>query len=81
MWAYERKVRRHFIEPGKPMQNAFVESFNGKFRDACLNEHWFVSLEDARRKIEAWRQDYNEVRPLMIGTQNGGRSDFPEESA
>ncbi len=63
------------------MQNAFVESFNGKFRDEGLNEHWFVSLEDARRKIEAWRQDYNEVRPLMIGTQNGGRSDFPEESA
>jgi len=63
VWAYEREVRLHFIEPGKPMQNAFVESFNGKFRDECLNEHWFVSLEDARRKIEAWRQDYNEVRP------------------
>jgi putative transposase len=81
VWAYERKGWLHFIEPGKPMQNAFVESFNGKFRDECLNEHWFVSLEDARRKIEAWRQDYNEVRPLMIGTQSGGRSDFPEESA
>ena len=63
VWAYARKVRLHFIEPGKPMQNAFVESFNGKFRDECLNEHWFVSLADARRKIEAWRQDYNEVRP------------------
>ena len=63
VWAYERKVRLHFIEPGKPMQNAFVESFNGKFRDECSNEHWFVSLEDARVKIEAWRREYNESRP------------------
>ena len=85
VWAYERKVRLHFIEPGKPMQNAFVESFNGKFRDECLNEHWFVSLEDARRKIEAWRQDYNEVRPhSALGNRTpkeftGGGAALPPE--
>jgi len=61
-WAYKRKVRLHFIEPGRPMQNAFVESFNGKFRDDCLNEHWFRDLHDARATIETWRRDYNEVR-------------------
>ena len=63
VWAYQRGVKLRFIEPGKPIQNAFVESFNGKFRDECLNEHWFVSLQDAREKIETWRRDYNEVRP------------------
>jgi len=62
-WAYKNDVRLHFIQPGKPIQNCFVESFNGKFREECLNEHWFVDLGDARRKIEAWRQDYNGVRP------------------
>jgi putative transposase len=62
-WAYRRGVKLHFIRPGKPVENAYVESFNGKFRDECLNEHWFVSLEQARQVIEAWRQDYNEVRP------------------
>ncbi len=62
-WAYQQGVKLRFIEPGKPIQNAFIESFNGKFRDECLNEHWFVSLQDAREKIEAWRRDYNEVRP------------------
>ena len=63
VWAYQRKVRLHFIEPGKPVQNAFIESFNGKFRDECLNEHWFMTLAEARQTIEAWRKDYNEVRP------------------
>jgi putative transposase len=63
VWAYEHGVRRHFIEPGKPVQNAFIESFNGKMRDECLNEHWFLSLGEARQTIEAWRRDYNEVRP------------------
>ena len=63
MWAYERGVDLHFIDPGKPIQNCFVESFNGKFRDECLNQHWFVRLEQARRTIEDWRQDYNHVRP------------------
>lgn len=62
-WADQRGVTLRFIEPGKPVQNALVESFNGKMRDECLNEHWFVSLQDAREKIEAWRKDYNEVRP------------------
>jgi putative transposase len=62
-WAYERGVRLRFIEPGKPIQNAFVESFQGRLRDECLNRHWFVSLADARHIIEAWRQDYNRARP------------------
>src|SRR5437667_12089617 len=60
--AYERGVRLHFIEPGKPVQNAFVESFNGRLRDECLNEHWFLTLADARRLIEDWRVDYNRSR-------------------
>jgi len=63
LWSEERDVRIHFIEPGKPSQNAFVESFNGKFRDECLNENWFYGLEDAREKIENWRVDYNTQRP------------------
>lgn len=62
-WAYRNNVRLHFIEPGKPVQNAFVESFNGKFRDECLNEHWFTNLADARKIIEEWRIDYNTQRP------------------
>ena len=62
-WAYRKGVRLNFIEPGKPVQNAFVESFNGRFRDECLNEHWFLHLADARRIIEAWRIDYNRNRP------------------
>ncbi len=63
VWAYEQGVKLHFIQPGKPVQNAFIESFNGKMRDECLNEHWFLSLGEARETIEAWRRDYNEVRP------------------
>ena len=62
-WAYARGVTLRFIRPGKPIENAYVESFNGKFRDECLNEHWFVSLADAQAAIEAWRIDYNTVRP------------------
>ena len=62
-WAYAAKVTLCFIRPGKPIENAYVESFNGKFRDECLNEHWFVSLADAQLQIEAWRVDYNTVRP------------------
>lgn len=62
-WAYEQGIKLQFIEPGKPMQNAYVESFNGKLRDECLNENWFVGLEDAKRIIEAWRKDYNRTRP------------------
>ena len=62
-WAYENGVTLDFSRPGKPTDNAFVESFNGRLRDECLNTHWFLSLEDARAKIEAWRRDYNESRP------------------
>jgi putative transposase len=62
-WAYQRGIKLDFITPGKPTENGHIESFNGKFRDECLNESWFTSLDDARRKIEAYRVDYNEVRP------------------
>jgi len=62
-WAYARGVRHELIQPGKPVQNCFIESFNGTFRDDCLNLHWFTSIEDASRTIEAWRRDYNDVRP------------------
>jgi putative transposase len=62
-WAYERGVELDFSRPGKPTDNAMVESFNGRLRQECLNEHWFMSLEDARDKIEAWRRHYNESRP------------------
>lgn len=62
-WAYEHRVEHQFIQPGKPVQNAFVESFNGTMRNECLNEHWFLDLEDAKEIIEAWRIDYNTERP------------------
>lgn len=62
-WAYRHGVQLLFIEPGKPVQNAFVESFNGSFRDECLNQHWFETLDDAIRLIETWRLDYNRARP------------------
>ena len=62
-WSEERGVRLEFIQPGKPVQNAYVESFNGRLRDECLDAHWFTNLSDARRKIETWRHDYNEERP------------------
>jgi putative transposase len=58
-WAYENKVTLDFSRPGKPTDNAFIESFNGSFRDECLNINWFLSLDDAREKIEEWRRDYN----------------------
>jgi len=62
-WAYRRGVRLQFIEPGKPIQNAFIESFNSRLRDECLNEQVFVSLADARQRIEQWRVQYNRERP------------------
>lgn len=62
-WAHARGVRLFLIQPGKPNQNAYIESFNGRLRDECLNEHWFVSLAHARVEIEAWRREYNEERP------------------
>lgn len=63
LWAYQRGVTLDFSRPGKPTDNAFIESLNGKFRAECLNAHWFMSLDDAVRKCEDWRRDYNEVRP------------------
>jgi putative transposase len=62
-WAWQRGVALRLIEAGKPTQNAYIESFNGKFRDECLNEHWFRSLAEARVLIAAWRKDYNQSRP------------------
>jgi len=63
LWAYHHKVEIAFGRPGKPTDNAFVESFNGTLRDECLNVHWFTSLKDAREQIEQWREEYNESRP------------------
>jgi putative transposase len=62
-WAHANNVKLMLIQPGKPTQNAYIESFNGRFRDECLNEHWFVTLEHARAEIADWKRDYNEVRP------------------
>ena len=63
LWAYTHKVTLDFSRPGKPTDNAFIESFNGRFRQECLNQHWFLSMEDAESKIEIWRMDYNKERP------------------
>jgi putative transposase len=62
-WAYRNGVQLEFSRPGKPTDNAFVESFNGRFRDECLNQHWFQSVEEVRQTVEAWRIDYNTERP------------------
>jgi len=62
-WTQEHHIRHILIEPGRPMQNGYIESFNGKFRDECLNEHWFSDILHARKTINDWRQDYNECRP------------------
>ena len=75
-WGYDRGVKLQFIEPGKPTQNAFTESFNGTFRNECLNEHWFIDLDEARALIEDWRIDYNTERPH---SSLGGKP--PEEYA
>jgi putative transposase len=82
-WAYQHGVRVHVLDPGKPIQKAYVESFNGTFRDECLNQHWFTNLEDARWIIEAWRYDDHTVRlhsglgqqsPAMFATRHAERS-------
>ena len=62
-WAYRKGVKLSFIRPGKPIENAFAESFNGRLRDECLNTNWFLSVKQAREIIESWRKDYNSVRP------------------
>lgn len=73
-WTDQHGITLAYIAPGKPVQNAFIESFNGRFRDECLNEHWFLDLSDAKAPIDAWRLDYNSVRPHG---QLGGRT--PDE--
>ncbi len=82
--AYQKVVILDFSRPGKPMDNSFIESFNGKFRAECLNTHWFMSLDDARSKREAWRRDYNEFRPHSaignkppIALMNGSTATLP----
>ena len=62
-WAYHRGTRLSFIRPGKPVENAYIESFNARLRDECLNTNWFMSVRHAREVIEVWQVDYNEVRP------------------
>ena len=62
-FAYDHGITLDYSRPGKPTDNPFIESFNGSLRDECLNTHWFLSLEDAREKIESWRRDYNHFRP------------------
>jgi hypothetical protein len=62
-WARSHRIRHILMEPGRPMQNGYIESFNGRFRDECLNEHWFQTRRQARKEIAAWRLDYDEVRP------------------
>lgn len=63
IWAQENAVKLDFIEKGKPTQNAFIESFNGKFRDECVNQTIFFTINDAKEKVELWRKEYNEERP------------------
>lgn len=63
LWAYVNRVKLDFSRPGKPTDNAIIESFNGRLREECLNTHWFDSIDDAQSKIEDWRQEYNESRP------------------
>lgn len=75
-WAHDRGVRLDFIAPGKPVQNPFIESFNGTFRNECLNDNWFITLPDARGTIETWRIDYETERPH---SQLGGKT--PREFA
>jgi len=80
LWAYARSVVLDFSRPGKPTDNAYIESFNSRFRQECLDQHWFRDIEDARCKIEAWRLDYNERRPhSSIG--NLTPAEFVESSA
>jgi putative transposase len=92
-WAYRRAVQLSFIRPGKPNENAYIESFNGKFRDECLNEHWFLSLAHARSVIEDWRVEYNTERPhsslgnrtpaefaTALATADEKRVSLPEDS-
>ena len=62
-YSYQNNIKLEFSRPGKPVDNAFIESFNGSLRDECLNTNWFISIEDAQDKLEAWKVDYNQYRP------------------
>lgn len=84
LWAYAKGVILGFSRPGKPTDNAFIEAFNGRFRAECLNQHWFLTLTDAREKMEDWRRDYNEVPPhgaignkVPIALMNSGGATSP----
>ncbi|MGQ0639526.1 MAG: transposase, partial [Gemmatimonadaceae bacterium] len=80
-WAHQRDIALRFIRPGKPIEHCYIESFNGRLRDECLNESWFVSLADAQRTIEAWRLEYNVARPhssLADRTPAEYSNTFPE---
>jgi putative transposase len=77
-WAYENGVMMDFSRPGKPMDNAIIESVNGSFRGECLNVNWFLSIEDAREKIEMWREEYNEFR-LHSSLENMTPRQFTEQ--
>lgn len=79
IWAFTHDVKLQFIEPGKPTQNAYIESFNGKFRDECLNANWFENLEETKEVIELWRLDYNSMRPhssINMKTPNEFAAEF-----
>lgn len=78
-WAYFNKVQLEYSRPGRPIDNAHIESFNGSFRDECLNTNWFMSLEDARQEIEIWKNDYNEFRPHSALT-NRTPADFARQA-
>lgn len=79
LWAYGQGIKLDFSRPGKPTDNAFIESFNSRFRQECLNQHWFLSLEDAQMKAKAWRIDYNEQRPHS-SLKNATPREFAEAS-
>jgi putative transposase len=85
-WAYENNVILNYSRPGRPTDNPFIESFNGSFRDECLNTNWFLSLQDAKDKIESWRKDYKEYRPLSSlqgltpGHVDSEKAKYPEIS-
>ena len=77
-WAYGHGIRLDFIRPGKPVENGYIESFNGRLRDECLNVNLFFSLDDTKEKLEVWQQDYNQVRPhSALGTKHPRRSQRP----
>ena len=79
LWAHQRGLQLDFITPGKPVQNAFVESFNGKFQDECLSEHWFLTLEDGRQAMDMWRRENQERPHSSLGhrTPRGRRTLHP----